>query len=350
MLNPKINNNSGLKLSNITYIAILTAISFILYLIRVPLPFFPTFLHINFADVPTLIGALKLGPLPGFVIVFIRMLLKLPNTTTGGVGEMADLVIGGVLVIIAGLIYKKKRNIYGAIIALIVGVVVSSLIACLVNRYILFPLYIRVLFKGKASTLIRVIPKNMRKNATVDNMYRLLIFGGVLPFNLFKGILNAFVAFVIYKTVNRLFEIEEKVESKTTNKIVGINGMRKFAYNLANELKGGEKIILEGELGAGKTTFTKYLCEALGVKNTVTSPTFTIMNEYYGKYKIYHIDMYRLESEDEIEEVGIRELIEDPKCISIIEWNKFKNLTGMIYWISIKKTVYKNFRRINLER
>lgn len=350
MLNPKINNNSGLKLSNITYIAILTAISFILYLIRVPLPFFPTFLHINFADVPTLIGALKLGPLPGFIIVFIRMLLKLPNTTTGGVGEMADLVIGGVLVVVAGLIYKKKRNIYGAIIALIVGVIISSLIACLVNRYILFPLYIRVLFKGKASTLIRVIPKNMRKNATVDNMYRLLIFGGVLPFNLFKGVLNALVALVIYKTVNRLFEIEEKVESKKSNKIVGINGMRKFAYNLANELKGGEKIILEGELGAGKTTFTKYLCEALGVKNTVTSPTFTIMNEYCGKYKIYHIDMYRLESEDEIEEVGIRELIEDPTCISIIEWNKFKNLTGMIYWISIKKTVCKNFRRINLER
>ena len=63
------------------------------------------------------------------------------------------------------------------------------------------------------------------------------------------------------------------------------------------------------------------------------------MNEYYAK-----------ESEDEIEEVGIRELIEDPTCISIIEWNKFKNLTGMIYWISIKKTFCKNLRRISVER
>ncbi len=96
----------------------------------------------------------------------------------------------------------------------------------------------------------------------------------------------------------------------------------KFAKEFAERMQGKEIILLNGDLGAGKTTFTKALFLALGVKEIVTSPTFAFMKEYYGKYKLSHYDMYRVESEDELWELGISDnLFEEGVCV--IEWNKF---------------------------
>ena len=101
-------------------------------------------------------------------------------------------------------------------------------------------------------------------------------------------------------------------------------------------------------MGAGKTTFVKYICEALGVREIVNSPTFTIQNVYEARFKINHIDMYRLETEDEIQEVGIREGIGLKDTITFIEWNKFNNLVGNVYWVSIEKIFFNKFRKIEI--
>lgn len=93
-----------------------------------------------------------------------------------------------------------------------------------------------------------------------------------------------------------------------------------IAYKVANNLQGNEIILLEGDLGAGKTTFTKSLAKALGVKEHITSPTFTLVNEYYsGKFTLYHFDMYRLEDADEALEIGLDDYFNN-NAISIIEW------------------------------
>lgn len=105
--------------------------------------------------------------------------------------------------------------------------------------------------------------------------------------------------------VNSLYETEE------------------LAIAFAESLSGNEIILLNGELGAGKTTFTKSLAKALGVTDIVTSPTFAFMREYYGKYKISHYDMYRAENQDELFELGIYDNLTEPG-IAIIEWNKFE--------------------------
>lgn len=95
-----------------------------------------------------------------------------------------------------------------------------------------------------------------------------------------------------------------------------------LAKMLAKKLKGEEIILLNGDLGAGKTTFTKALFSELGVVDIVTSPTFAFMKEYFAKYKLSHYDMYRAESEDELWELGISDnLYESGICV--IEWNKF---------------------------
>lgn len=95
----------------------------------------------------------------------------------------------------------------------------------------------------------------------------------------------------------------------------------KIASSLAKKLKGTEIIALYGDLGAGKTSFTKGLSKALEANpDEVHSPTFTLLNEYNGKYKIYHFDMYRINSFEELYSIGFFDFIENG--IIITEWSE----------------------------
>ncbi|HEU5139504.1 MAG TPA: tRNA (adenosine(37)-N6)-threonylcarbamoyltransferase complex ATPase subunit type 1 TsaE [Bacillales bacterium] len=90
-----------------------------------------------------------------------------------------------------------------------------------------------------------------------------------------------------------------------------------FARILAGKLQAGDIITLEGDLGAGKTTFTKGLAEGLDIKRNVNSPTFTIIKEYHGRLPLYHMDVYRLESAEE--DLGYDEYFEG-EGVTVIEW------------------------------
>ncbi len=106
-----------------------------------------------------------------------------------------------------------------------------------------------------------------------------------------------------------------------------LSDTKKFASVIAKTLNPPYVIFLQGGLGAGKTTFTKFLLEGLGVKEVVTSPTFTIVNEYDGRCKIYHFDMYRLQDCQEAKQLGFEEMIFD-NAISVIEWPE--KVSGLI--------------------
>lgn len=95
-----------------------------------------------------------------------------------------------------------------------------------------------------------------------------------------------------------------------------------LAKKLALLLSPGDVITLEGDLGAGKTIFTKGLAKGLGVERIVNSPTFTIVKEYQGKLPLYHMDVYRLENSDE--DIGFDEYFEG-NGISVVEWAHFIN-------------------------
>lgn len=117
-----------------------------------------------------------------------------------------------------------------------------------------------------------------------------------------------------------------------------------FAKNFAKKLKGGEVIGLIGNLGAGKTIFTKGLAASLGVKQTVNSPTFVIMkiypipNDQSLMTNLIHIDAYRLNNEKELEAIGAREYFGRKDCITIIEWAD-----------KVKKVLPKKAIKINFE-
>ena len=121
--------------------------------------------------------------------------------------------------------------------------------------------------------------------------------------------------------------------------IKNLKETKKYAKLFYKMLKGGEVICLNGDLGAGKTTFTKYLAECMGIKNPVTSPTFTLIQEYTGKqFNLVHCDMYRIEDESELVEMGLEDILYDlgKDKIVVIEWpEKIPNLLRKIKTINI---------------
>ena len=127
----------------------------------------------------------------------------------------------------------------------------------------------------------------------------------------------------------------------------------KIAYDVAAFLEPGDVVCLGGDLGAGKTVFAKGLMKALGVEGYVTSPTFTIVNEYSGRYPIYHFDVYRINDVDEMFEIGFEEYIYG-EGISIIEWadNIREILPPSRLSIDIKKDLQKgeNYREIEIRK
>jgi tRNA threonylcarbamoyladenosine biosynthesis protein TsaE len=110
------------------------------------------------------------------------------------------------------------------------------------------------------------------------------------------------------------------------------------ASDFAKSLKVGDIVLLEGDLGAGKTTFVKGLAKGLKVKiKDVNSPTFVLMNIYKGRIPIYHFDLYRLEKPQEIESLNIDEYLQ-ADGVAVIEWPKRlgNQMPSTGYWIELK--------------
>ena len=125
-----------------------------------------------------------------------------------------------------------------------------------------------------------------------------------------------------------------------------------IAKNLAKTLSGGEVILLNGDLGAGKTTFTKGLVKGLGGKKTVVSPTFTIMHSYDDtRIPVYHFDMYRIDTWDDLYSTGFFDYLESDGVL-VIEWSEnIENcLPDNCLRIRISKNNNENERIITLEQ
>ncbi len=108
----------------------------------------------------------------------------------------------------------------------------------------------------------------------------------------------------------------------------------KIAETFASRLRGGDVVLLSGELGAGKTTFTKGIAKALGVSSVVTSPTFTIVKEYEGtKLNLYHMDLYRVSGD--LTELGLEDYLERADGVCVIEWNCISDFSGRVWTVNI---------------
>lgn len=199
--------------TRITVTAIFAALSAVLYLVRIPLSFaFPSWLELNFSDIPALIGAFALGPISGTIIVAVKILLKLvlQGTNTAFVGELADLLIGFAFVIPAGVIYKRRRSIKGAFAAMAVGAICSVAMSIVANRFILIPFYAD---KMGMSTLAGMMT-GLFPGCTEENFYNYYLWISVLPFNFLRCLIACLVTFPVYKRISSVIKkMSEKFDS-----------------------------------------------------------------------------------------------------------------------------------------
>lgn len=325
---------------NIVRLAIFTALSVVLYMfVKFPLPIFPAFLEFQFSDLPALLAGFMMGPVSGTIVLVIRTLIKLPFTGTACVGEAADLIMGLAFVLPAAFIYRRRRTLKGAVVALSVGTASTVVAAMIVNRFVLVPFYSLAFgFEAVIGMVKAIFPQ-----ITTETFYIYYIFGAVLPFNLMRAVICALLTFLLYKRLKNLFDRifpenraiknrDGKIITKTEAQTVA------FAEKFADKLSGGEVILLRGELGAGKTAFVRGLAKGLGVTENVTSPTFSLMNTYKGRLTLVHIDAYRLGSGKEAYEAGLTEYFYAPDTVCCIEWadNIADALTGKNIAIDIK--------------
>lgn len=128
---------------------------------------------------------------------------------------------------------------------------------------------------------------------------------------------------------------------------------KQIAFELAERAKKGDIYCLSGDLGTGKTAFTKGFAQGLKIKEDITSPTFTIINEYIGKLPLYHFDVYRISSLEEMDDTGYEEYFFG-EGVCIIEWAEMikEFIPDNAFWITIEKDFSKedDYRKIKIER
>ncbi len=179
---------------------ILTAAAVILMYLEMSLPLMPTFLKFDFSEVVVLAAAFSMGPLSGIIVELLKNLLHLPVTHTAGVGELANFVIGAAFVGTAGLIYKRNKTRSGAFWGMACGTLGMTLLASLINYYVMIPFYVQMM--GLPMNVI-IDWVHQAGNTLVSDLKSLIVFV-FIPFNLFKGIVVSLIVALVYKRISPL--------------------------------------------------------------------------------------------------------------------------------------------------
>lgn len=193
------------KVRVITGMAMLTAVGVVLQYIEVPIPIIPSFIKLDFSDLPELIGAFAYGPVAGVIICLLRNLIHMAVSQSGFVGELSNFILGSSFAIVAGLIYKHNKTKKGAVLAGISGAATMAVVCLPLNYFVIYPLYYSVLgFPEEA-----VLGMYQALLPSVENIFQaLLIFN--FPFTFVKAMICVIIAILIYKPLSPLLKGKQK--------------------------------------------------------------------------------------------------------------------------------------------
>ena len=184
---------------NLTRLSLLSVIAFLFMYIEFPLAFIaPPFIKIDLSDIPALIGGFAMGPVAGITIELVKCILTffVRGTTTGGVGELSNFIVGALFVGLSAKFYSRQRTYRGAVVGLLLGVVGMTLVATLSNYFVVFPLY------GKIMPMDAIINMGRAVTPRVNSLWDPMLYC-IVPFNLVKGLIISAATLALYKRVSR---------------------------------------------------------------------------------------------------------------------------------------------------
>ncbi len=182
-------------------IAAASAVSFVLMQFNFNLPFAPAFVKLDLSDVPALIMAFSIGPLAGVLTELVKNLLNLFVTSTSGVGELSNFLLGCMFVAPAGFIYRKNKTRKTALVAMLTGTLCFAIGGIFSNLFIMFPFYTLV-----SGISMEAIIAMCSKILPFVNTEAEVILLSVTPFNILKGVIVSVVTFLLYKHITPIIK------------------------------------------------------------------------------------------------------------------------------------------------
>lgn len=196
-------NQKPVNVRYITVTAMLSAVAFVLMFLDFSVPFMPSFIKMDLSELPALIGSFAMGPLCGVLVCLVKNLMHLLITTTGGVGELSNFILGAFFVLPAGMFYKRKKNRKSAVIGSLAGAVLMAGISVFSNYFITYPFYTMIM---PMETIIGMYQAIL---PSVDSLLECLVVFN-MPFTFLKGVISVIVTFLIYKHISPILKGTEK--------------------------------------------------------------------------------------------------------------------------------------------
>ncbi len=195
----KVQKDPRNRTRKIALIGVFSAISGVLMLLEVPLPFAPPFYKLDFSELPVLICAFAYGPAAGAVAEFLKILLKLllKGTTTAFVGDLANFIVGMSLILPASILYHIRKTRKTALLGMGCGTLVMTVFGSLFNAVYLIPTFARMF----GMPLEAIIGMGSAINPRITDLTGFILFC-VVPFNLLKGLLVSLLTFLLYKRLS----------------------------------------------------------------------------------------------------------------------------------------------------
>lgn len=193
-------NNNSRSRQNTRMIAgcgVLIAVAVVLQYIEFAIPVMPSFVKLDFSDLPELIGAFAYGPIAGIAITIIKNVIHMMASQSGFVGELSNAMLGCVFSLVAGLVYKIFKTRKGAIVGGLLGAAAMAVFSFPSNLYLIYPLYINIL----GFPLEAILGMYKVLNPNVETLPQALLWFNV-PFTFFKGLIDVIFCLIIYKRIS----------------------------------------------------------------------------------------------------------------------------------------------------
>ena len=186
------------KTQFITVCGLFGAVSSVLMFFSFNVPLMPSFIKMDFSELPALLAAFSYGPMAGVAVCAIKNMINVFATTTGGIGELSNFMLGAMFVMPAGLIYKKFRTKKGALAGALLGAFVMATASVFTNYYIVYPVYTVFMPMDVILSMYSAI------YPVADLWQALLIFN--MPYTFIKGMINVVIAMWVYKPLSPLLK------------------------------------------------------------------------------------------------------------------------------------------------